>query len=84
MLQTSHYVNHPLHPIDLLKIVYAPIDQFWFLYTLFAMMVVYRIFLKISGSRVAFLCLAIVCFFLEASNMNITHWIVAHGVASYL
>jgi len=84
LLQTSHYVNHPLHLMNLAKIVYLPIDQFWFLYSLFTMMVIYRIFLKVGLSNVAFLSVSIVYFFIEALKFNLIQWTVAHSVAYFL
>jgi fucose 4-O-acetylase-like acetyltransferase len=83
LLQTSHYVNHPLHPIDLLKIAYVPIDQFWFLYTLFAVMVVYSILLKIGVSNIVFLCISIACFLVETLKFDMIEWTVAHSVAYF-
>jgi fucose 4-O-acetylase-like acetyltransferase len=82
--QTLHYASHRLTLIDILKIPYVPIDQFWFLYTLFIMMVIYRMLLTISMSDVAFFFLSTVCFVAEIAQFNIIRWNVAHDVASFL
>lgn len=84
LLQTSRLVNHPLPLIALLKIPYVPIDQFWFLYTLFISMIIYRLFYQISASRLAFFGLTSVFFVIEKSGANIIHWYVAHDVGSFL
>jgi fucose 4-O-acetylase-like acetyltransferase len=84
LLETSHYVNHPLSAIELLKIPYVPIAQYWFLYTLFVIMIIYRMFHQIADSGMVFFSLTIVAFTLEQSGFNIIQWNVAHKVGSFL
>lgn len=84
LLETSHYVNHPLPAIALLKIPYVPIGQYWFLYTLFICMMLYALCDRIFRSDTAFIGLAIVCFGIEQSGWNIVQWEVAHAVGSFL
>jgi fucose 4-O-acetylase-like acetyltransferase len=84
LLETSHYVNHPVSAIELLKIPFEPIREFWFLYTLFVIMIIYRMFYQITNSAIAFFSLTIVCFTIEQSGFNIIQWSVAHCVGSYL
>jgi len=84
LLETSHYVNHPLPAIELLKIPYEPIGQYWFLYTLFVIMIIYRMFHQIADSGIAFFSLTIVGFTIEQSGFNIIQWNVAHAVGSFL
>jgi fucose 4-O-acetylase-like acetyltransferase len=79
----SRYVNNPLPAIDILKIVYVPIGQYWFLYTLFAIMLLYRL-LRLARTRDAvFLVLAASCFVLESYGLDHTSWVVAHCVGSF-
>jgi fucose 4-O-acetylase-like acetyltransferase len=84
LLETSHYGNHSLAPTVLLKIVYVPIGQYWFLYTLFAITVLYWLFRRITASAIAFFALGIVCVAVELSGRNIVEWNVTHDVASFL
>jgi fucose 4-O-acetylase-like acetyltransferase len=84
LLQTSHYVNHPLHFINLFQMIYLPIDQFWFLYTLFTIMVIYRLFIAIYASDIAFFLVSVICFAMEISRVNIIQWDVAHAVGSFV
>jgi fucose 4-O-acetylase-like acetyltransferase len=84
LLQTSHLVNHPLPVIALLNIWYVPIDQYWFFYTLFVSMIIYRLFYQISPSGIAFFSLTIIFFVIEQLGINIIQWDVAHAVGSFL
>ena len=84
LLETSRYVNHPLPPIALLEILYMPIGQYWFLYTLFLIMLIYALFSRISISSIAFFGIAIACFVIEHSGLNVIRWDVAHSVGFYL
>ena len=84
MLDTSHYVNHPLPLIELMKIPYEPINQFWFLYTLFVIMIIYGVFFQIFSSSISFFVLAILCFIVEQAGLNSIQWTVAHDVGAFL
>ena len=83
LLETSHYVNHPLPAIELLKIPYVPIGQYWFLYTLFIIMMIYGMFHQIVDAGIAFFGLTIIGYTIERSGHNIIQWNVAHDVGSF-
>jgi fucose 4-O-acetylase-like acetyltransferase len=83
LLQSSRFVNHPLPAVALLKIAYIPIDQYWFLYTLFVLMIIYRVFYQLSASSIAFFGLTFICFVIERSGGNIIHWDIADDVGSF-
>jgi peptidoglycan/LPS O-acetylase OafA/YrhL len=80
----SHYANRAVSAVDLLKIAYVPIGQFYFLYTLFVIMMIYRLFYRRSASDVVFVSVTIVCFIIERSGFNLIQWNVAHDVAYFL
>lgn len=63
-------VNHPMSWMDLLKIAYEPIDQFWFLYVLFVLLVGYRLVYVIDQSGKLFFGLAAACYALYASGSD--------------
>lgn len=84
LLETSHYGNHSLVIRSLLKIIYVPIGQYWFLYTLFALSCLYWLFRRVTASATAFVALGIVCVAIEVSHSNIIEWNVAHDFASFL
>lgn len=81
---TSRYVNHAIDMSQLLSIPFIPIAQFWFLYTLFVILIVYRLFQSISASNLVFLGVAIACFVVEKSGADAIDWVVVHDVASSL
>jgi fucose 4-O-acetylase-like acetyltransferase len=84
LLETSHYGNHSLAIRDLPKIVYVPIGEYWFLYALFTITILYWLFRRITASAIAFVALGITCVAVELSGRNIVEWIIAHDVASFL
>jgi len=84
ILQTSHYANSPISATDLLRIPYVPIGEYWFLYTLFVITIIYRVFYQFTASSMAFFGLTIVCFIAERSGIDVIRWNVAHSVASFL
>jgi fucose 4-O-acetylase-like acetyltransferase len=85
LLETAGYGNHSLSPIELLKITYVPIGQYWFLYTLFIITTVYALFYRfISTSAIVFFLISTVCFVIERSGLNTLEWDITHDVASFL
>jgi fucose 4-O-acetylase-like acetyltransferase len=84
LLETSHYGNHSLALSGLPKIVCVPIGQYWFLYALFAITVLYWLFRRITASAIAFVALGIICVAVELCGWDIVKWNVAHDVASFL
>lgn len=51
---TSRYTNQPVTFTDIWRIIYQPYQQFWFLYTLFIILLAYAIFHKLRISPVIF------------------------------
>jgi fucose 4-O-acetylase-like acetyltransferase len=70
----SRYTNKPSSLVDILKIGYEPIMQFWFLYTLFAIFLVYGIFNKLKLSPVLFLVFSILLYSLHVLDVNFGPW----------
>ncbi|MEA5507017.1 acyltransferase [Halotia wernerae UHCC 0503] len=70
----SRYTNKPSSLVDILKIGYEPIMQFWFLYTLFAIFLVYGIFNKLKLSPVLFLVFSIFIYCLHILDVSFGPW----------
>ncbi|WGV27794.1 acyltransferase family protein [Halotia branconii] len=70
----SRYTNKPSSFTDILKIGYEPIMQFWFLYTLFAIFLVYGIFNKLKLSPVFFLVFSILIYGLHVLDVSFGPW----------
>lgn len=82
-VMTSRYTNHPLLLTDLWRILYQPIMQFWFLYTLFVILVVYAIAHKLGASSAIFLLISIGVYCLYSSGINLGSWGVIYLVCRY-
>ena len=80
----SRYTNYHLAIIDLTKIIYQPIDQFWFLYTIFLMYMTYWLASYRQISSDMFLIFALLLYALEAFGLNIVRWDVFHSFCSFL
>ncbi|MBH8553904.1 acyltransferase [Nostocaceae cyanobacterium CENA357] len=74
----SRYTNKPSSLSDILKIGYEPIMQFWFLYTLFAIFLVYGIFNKLKLSPVLFLAFSILLYSLHVLDVSFGPWGVSY------
>ena len=61
-----------------------PIGEYWFLYALFAITILYWLFRRINSSATAFVVLGTICVAVELSGQNTVEWNVAHDVASFL
>ncbi len=70
----SRYTNNSSSLVDILKIGYEPILQFWFLYTLFAIFLVYGIFNKLKLSPVLFLVFSILIYGLHILDVSFGPW----------
>jgi fucose 4-O-acetylase-like acetyltransferase len=80
----SRYTNNHLTIIDLTKIIYQPIDQFWFLYTIFLMYMIYWLARYRQISNDMFLIFALLLYALEVFGLNIIRWDVFHSFCSFL
>jgi fucose 4-O-acetylase-like acetyltransferase len=83
LAESSHYANHPIPLTELLKIGWSPIAQYWFLYTLFIIFMIYFLLFKTFGSEIPFYCLSIVWFLLGQLMPELITWNVMHSVGSF-
>jgi fucose 4-O-acetylase-like acetyltransferase len=61
---------------DIWQITYQPYQQFWFFYTLFAILIVYGILHKLKLSPIFFLIFAVLLYCLHGLNVNFGSWSV--------
>lgn len=63
LLPLSSYANHPTDISELFKMVYHPTRQFWFLYVLFLIFMIYGILskMKLGGPSFFLICLIYFC-----------------------
>jgi fucose 4-O-acetylase-like acetyltransferase len=80
----SRYTNNHFGISDLIKIVYQPIDQYWFLYTIFLMYLLYWLAHHCRISNFQFLTFAILIYALQALGLNIVRWDVFGALCSFL
>lgn len=75
--------NHGISPADLLRLLDTPIAQFWFLYVLFFISMLFWAARRAGLGSVTFLCLA-AGLYLAATAGNIGSWGPAYGIARHL
>jgi fucose 4-O-acetylase-like acetyltransferase len=80
----AHYVNHPTSAFALLKIIYSPIKQYWFLYALFIMLMIYKFTYDLKLPSKVFVLIAFACYLVETFGIDILNWNVLHSVCSDL
>jgi fucose 4-O-acetylase-like acetyltransferase len=83
-IASAHYINHPTSALALLKIIYSPIKQYWFLYTLFIILMLYKFSYDLKLSAKIFVLFALACYLVEAFGVDIFDWNVLHSVCSDL
>lgn len=76
----SGYTNNALSLTDIWKIVYQPQMQFWFLYTLFAIMLLYGVLNKLKVSPTAFLAISVGVYCLHVLDVSFGPWGVLYLV----
>lgn len=71
---------------DLISIYYKPVLQFWFLYCLFFLMVLYYLFYLVfkKYTPIYYLLFAIVCIGLLIASVNLGEWGVLYQVRYYI
>ncbi|GAB1543461.1 acyltransferase [Scytonema sp. NUACC21] len=79
----SRYTNQPVSPADILKITYQPYQQFWFLYTLFVILLAYGILHKLRISPAIFLSLSALLYISYCFDVSIGLWGVLYLVRRY-
>ena len=75
----SRYTNNHFNILYLIRIIYNPIDQYWFMYVLFLM---YTIYWWINHARISvsnFFVFAILLYAIETFGLNIIAWDVLHS-----
>ena len=80
----SRYTNNHIAASDLPKIIFQPIDQYWFLYTIFLMYMIYWLVYHRRFSNDQFLMFALLLYAFEAFGLNIVSWDVFHSFCSFL
>src|SRR5262249_45565737 len=79
---SAKYVNHPIPPVALLKLIYSPIMQFWFLYTLFVILTLYKLAYNLELSSKVFVAFALLCYAVEVFRVN--DWDVLNSVCYFM
>lgn len=81
-IATSRYTNNALSFPDIWRIIYAPVMQFWFLYTLFVIMLVYAIARKQHISPLVFVIITTLFYYLQG-QIGLGPWGVLYLVRMY-
>ncbi|ACB96232.1 acyltransferase family protein [Beijerinckia indica] len=68
----ANSVNHPFKLSYAIKIIYDPIDQFWFLYTLLIIQILSKFIINYFGSNILFLISCIMFFMHFSFDINIS------------
>ena len=76
----SGYTNNALSLTDIWKIIYQPQMQFWFLYTLFAIMLLYAVLNKLKVSPTVFLAISVGVYCLHVLDVSFGPWGVLYLV----
>ena len=74
----SSYTNSQISLLELWKIIYKPVMQFWFLYVLFVMVLIYAIARKIGISNSLFLIFSILLYGTRILELNFGWNILNH------
>ena len=80
----SRFTNNHFYIIDLIKIIYQPIDQYWFLYVIFLMYMAYWFLYHRGISNNTILLFAIMLCTLQAFKLNIATWDVFSSFSTFL
>jgi len=80
----SRFTNNHLSPRSLFTILYEPIDQYWFLYAIFLMYMVFWWIHKRTISNTNLVLCAIVLYAMEVSGVNNFGWSVLHAFCAFL
>lgn len=78
----SSYTNSQISLVELWKIIYDPVMQFWFLYVLFVMGLIYAIARKIGISNSGFLIFSILLYVTQILELNLG-WGVLSQLRNY-
>ena len=78
----SRYTNNSVNLSDMWRIVYSPVMQFWFLYVLFVIVLVYAIARKLGVSNIVFAMISIL-FYSVQGYVGLGSWGVLYQVQTY-
>jgi fucose 4-O-acetylase-like acetyltransferase len=76
--------NSSVSWLDIAKIPYAPIDQYWFLYVIFCMYILFWFLYRWHISTHSIFLLTIAFYIWEASGGDVTEWDVLHALGAFL
>lgn len=79
----SSYTNNTLSFTDIWKIVYEPQMQFWFLYTLFIILLIYGVFYKLKVSPAVLLGMSVGVYYLHVLDVSFGPWGVLYLARRY-
>lgn len=80
----SKYTNKSVNILDIWTIIYDPIMQFWFLYTLFFISILFVIIHHLKGNLLFFLIFSIVFYLLYCFGFNLGSWGVIYLACRYI
>ncbi|AUT04401.1 acyltransferase [Nostoc sp. CENA543] len=70
----SRYANNNFSILNIWKIIYEPLLQFWFLYTLFAIVIIYAIFYHLKLKPFFFFIFAVILYICQVFNIDFGSW----------
>lgn len=73
-LASRYTTTNQISLANIWQIIYQPYQQFWFFYTLFAILIVYGILHKLKLSPIFFLIFAVLLYCLHGLNVNFGPW----------
>jgi fucose 4-O-acetylase-like acetyltransferase len=76
--------NNSVSWLDIAKIPYVPIDQYWYLYVIFCMYILFWFLYRWHISTPTIFLLTIALYICEVSGANITEWDVLHSLGALL
>ncbi|KST65281.1 acyltransferase [Mastigocoleus testarum BC008] len=79
----SNYTNSDLSLTDIWKIVYQPQMQFWFLYTLFVIMLLYGVLYKLKVTPAVFFAISVGVYCLHVLDVSFGPWGILYLARRY-
>lgn len=83
----QHFVsrsNNVVSWLDLAKIPYIPIDQYWFLYVIFCMYVLFWLLYRLSVPTPIIFLVTVALYVCEVSGIDLAEWDVLHSLCALL
>lgn len=79
---TSRYTNNSTSWFDIWRIIYSPVMQFWFLYVLFVIVIIYAIARKLGVSNILFVIACLLLYGIQG-YVGLGPWGVLYLVQTY-